>query len=105
MPSRYESFGLTAIEAAACGLPTLAFDVGGVSQAVREDVSGCLIADGDINAYAGRMREILETKHERPHRQALAWAESFAWTRIAVAELDIWARLLQEAALSSPHVS
>ncbi|WP_427937495.1 glycosyltransferase [Achromobacter marplatensis] len=105
LPSRYESFGLTAVEAAACGLPTLAFDVGGVSRAVREGVSGYLIADGDINAYAGRMREILETKHERPHRRALAWAESFAWTRIAEAELDIWARLLQEAALSSPHVS
>ena len=105
LPSRYESFGLTAVEAAACGLPTLAFDVGGVSRAVREGVSGYLIANGDINAYAGRMREILETKHERPHRRALAWAESFAWTRIAEAELDIWARLLQEAALSSPHVS
>ncbi len=105
LPSRYESFGLTAIEAAACGLPTLAFDVGGVSQAVSEDVSGCLIADGDINAYAEKMLEMLESGHENPDCQALAWAESFAWTRIAVAELDIWARLLQEAALSSPHVS
>ena len=104
LPSRYESFGLTAVEAAACGLPALAFDVGGVSQAVREGVSGYLIADGDINAYADKMREMLEAKHERPHRQATAWAESFAWTRIAVAELDIWARLRhQAAALSSPH--
>ena len=46
---------------------------------------------------------MLESGHENPDRQALAWAESFAWRRIAEAELDIWARLLQEAALSSPH--
>ena len=103
LPSRYESFGLTAVEAAACGLPTLAFDVGGVSQAVREGVSGYLIADGDINAYAEKMLEMLESGHESPSRAALEWAESFAWARVAEAELDIWARLLQEAALSTPH--
>ncbi len=106
LPSRYESFGMTAIEAAACGLPTLAFDVGGVSQAVREGVSGHLIADGEITAYALKMREILETPRARPHRRAIAWADSFAWTRIAEAELDIWARLRhQAAALSSHHAS
>ena len=103
LPSRYESFGLTTVEAAACGLPTLAFDVGGVSQAVGEDVSGCLIADGDINAYAEKMLEMLESGHENPDCQALAWAESFAWRRIAEAELDIWARLRDTAALSSSH--
>ena len=103
LPSRYESFGLTAIEAAACGLPTLAFDVGGVSQAVREGVSGYLIADGDINAYARKMREMLETPRERPSRAALEWAESFAWRRVAEAELEIWARLRDTAALSSSH--
>ena len=48
LPSRYESFGMTAVEAAACGLPTLAFDVGGLSQAVREGKSGHLVPDGDI---------------------------------------------------------
>ena len=103
LPSRYESFGLTAVEAAACGLPTLAFDVGGVSQAVGEGVSGCLIADGDINAYAEKMIKMLETPRARPHRKTLEWAESFAWKRIAEAELDIWAHMRDTAALSSSH--
>ena len=105
LPSRYESFGMTAIEAAACGVPALAFDVGGLSQAVREGVSGHLIADGDITAYAQKMMEMLENPRERPCRAALEWAESFAWRRVAEAELDIWARLRQGAALSSPHAS
>lgn len=105
LPSRYESFGMTAIEAAACGLPTLAFDVGGLSQAVSEGKSGHLIADGDIPAYARKMMEMLETSREGPNRQAARWAESFAWRRVAEAELDIRARLRQGAALSSPHAS
>lgn len=105
LPSRYESFGMTAIEAAACGLPTLAFDVGGLSQAVSESVSGHLIAEGDTNAYARKMIEMLETPREDPDRQAVKWAESFAWRQVAEAELDIWARLRDTAALSSPHAS
>ncbi len=105
LPSRYESFGMTAIEAAACGLPTLSFDVGGISQAVSEGVSGHLIAEGDINAYARKMIQTLENPRERPCRAATRWAESFAWRRIAEAELDIRARLRDTAALSSPHAS
>ena len=105
LPSRYESFGLTAIEAAACGLPALAFDVGGVSQAVREGVSGHLIADGNTSAYAKAMLQMLENPRERPDRAALAWAESFAWKRVAEAEMEIWARLRQGAALSTQDAS
>lgn len=105
LPSRYESFGMTAVEAAACGLPALAFDVGGLSQAVREGVSGHLIPDGEITAFAQKMMEMLENPCERPCRAALEWAESFAWRRVAEAELDIWARLRQGAALSSHHAT
>ena len=105
LPSRYESFGMTAIEAAACGLPTLAFDVGGLSQAVSEGASGHLVAEGDIHAYAQKMTGMLERCSEGPDRQAIKWAESFAWRRVAEAELDIWARLRQGATLSSHHAS
>lgn len=105
LPSRYESFGMTAVEAAACGLPTLAFDVGGLSQAVCEGKSGHLIPDGDTRAYARKMRQTLESPAERPCPKATRWAESFAWRRVAEAELEIWARLRQGAALTSPHAS
>ena len=105
LPSHYESFGMTAVEAAACGAPTLAFDVGGVSQAVSEGVSGHLITDGEIHAFARKMIQALENPGERPILEATRWAESFAWRRVAEAELDIWARLRQGAALSSPHAS
>ena len=105
LPSRYESFGMTAVEAAACGLNTLAFDVGGLSQAVCEGKSGHLIEEGDTRAYAQKMLQTLENPGKRPNPEATRWAESFAWRRVAEAELDIWARLRQGAALSSTHAS
>ncbi len=105
LPSRYESFGLTAVEAAACGLPTLAFDVGGVSQAVREGVSGRLVAEGDIHTYAQMMLQTLDNPDDHPNRAALQWAASFAWKRVAEEELEIWARLRQGAVLSTHDAS
>lgn len=95
LPSRYESFGIAAVEAAACGLPTLAFDVGGVSRAVRAGQSGHLVPDGDTAAYARKMREMLEEGRGGPHRGALAWAEAFSWERIAEAELAVWRNLIR----------
>ncbi len=98
LPSRYESFGIAALEAAACGLRTLAFDVGGVSRAVRAGQSGHLVPDGDTPAYARKMREMLEGERGRPRREALAWAEAFSWERIAEAERKVWRNLMRKRA-------
>jgi glycosyltransferase involved in cell wall biosynthesis len=43
MPSRYESFGLVAIEAMAAGAPVIALEAGGIAEVVDDDVSGRLI--------------------------------------------------------------
>lgn len=52
VPSIAESFGLTALEAAACGTPTVASDVGGLSDHVIEGENGFLIPPGDPAAIA-----------------------------------------------------
>lgn len=43
MPSRYESFGLVAIEAMAAGAPVIALNAGGLAEVVVDGISGCLI--------------------------------------------------------------
>lgn len=59
VPSRSESFGLVALEAAACGTPVVASDVGGLRDNVVPDKTGYLIGSRDSDAYARRVIDIL----------------------------------------------
>lgn len=55
MPSRSESFGVTALEAAACGLPVVASRVGGVADVVADGVTGFLVPPDNPAALAERL--------------------------------------------------
>lgn len=60
LPSRAESFGLVALEAAACGKPTVAFNVGGVSDIVRPGVTGELVPPEDTSAFVSAIAKLLD---------------------------------------------
>lgn len=80
LPGDVEGFGMVAIEAAAHGLPTIGFAVGGIPDAVAEGVSGQLAASGD---YADLTRIIIERLASPLAGQSAACrrhAESFSWT-------------------------
>lgn len=87
-----EGFGMVAIEAAAHGLPTVAFDVGGVADAVVEGKSGTLVREGDYQGMAAAIDGLLPPT---PLQRALCRKEAaaFGW--------DVFGRRLRDVLLES----
>lgn len=59
VPSLYESFGLVALEAMACGVPVIATAVGGLKEIVQDGESGLLVPPGDAFALARALTTLL----------------------------------------------
>jgi N-acetyl-alpha-D-glucosaminyl L-malate synthase BshA len=60
LPSELESFGLSALEAMACGVPVVGSDAGGLPEVVQHTETGFLLPVGDIDGMAARTLEILK---------------------------------------------
>lgn len=85
VPSRSESFGLVALEAAACGVPTVASAVGGLLTLVEHGHSGYLVESRDPADYASRVDLILRDPvlARRLSVSAAARARTYTWSTSA----------------------
>lgn len=83
--SEKEGWGLTVLEANACGTPTVASDVPGLRDAVRHDESGLLVPFGDVGATAEALLRILtdDGVWRRLRTGALAWSARYTWDAVA----------------------
>lgn len=84
-PSPKEGWGLTNLEAAACGTPTVASDSAGLRESVVEGETGFLVAHDDPSAWARRLEELLadEGLRGRLGRGAREHASRYTWERAA----------------------
>jgi D-inositol-3-phosphate glycosyltransferase len=85
VPSHYESFGMVALEAMACGTPVVASQVGGLAYLVQDGITGYTVPSSDVEALAGRLGELIRNKSLRDQlgAQAAAVAQEFSWDIIA----------------------
>ncbi|MBI3078454.1 MAG: glycosyltransferase, partial [Deltaproteobacteria bacterium] len=85
LPSRYESFGMVALEAMACGTPVIASRVGGLPFIVRDGATGLLVPEGNSRLLADTIGQLLrdERRREAMSVQAARFAQGFAWSRVA----------------------
>lgn len=85
VPSRSESFGLVALEAAACGVPTIASAVGGLLSLVEHGHTGYLVDSRDPGEYAAWADKILADPvlARRLAVSAAARASGYTWSTSA----------------------
>ena len=99
LPSYYESFGMVALEAMACGSPVIASRVGGLATTVRDGVTGFLVRDGDADALAERIDALVDDPDLRYRlgREGVQWAARHRWPCVAEAVCREYARLESRA--------
>jgi D-inositol-3-phosphate glycosyltransferase len=107
LPSYYESFGMVALEAMACGSAVIASRVGGLQTTVRDGVTGLLVSEGDPCALAETVARVLDdgALRWRLGREGVRWAAGHRWPCVAEAICREYASLVDEAQehLASPR--
>jgi D-inositol-3-phosphate glycosyltransferase len=95
MPSYYESFGMVALEAMACGSPVVASRVGGLTTTIQDGVTGHLVPEGDPAALADRLNHLLRDGRERVRLGAAAahWAAEHRWPCVAESVCRLYSEL------------
>ncbi len=98
VPSHYESFGMVALEAMACGTPVVASQVGGLAFLVQDGVTGYHVPDGEPDALADRLLALLENPELRRTMgdQGAMYAQGYSWEIIADRILHLYHELLSE---------
>jgi len=93
VPSYYESFGMVAAEAQACGCPVIASNVGGLANIVQDGYTGLLTEPKDPLDLALAMEALLTNNvlAKRMGRNAAGYAQSeFKWTSITDKVKDLY---------------
>jgi glycosyltransferase involved in cell wall biosynthesis len=90
-PSPKEGWGLTVIEANACGCPVVAADSPGLRDSIMHDRTGLLYPFGDTEVLAENIISLVNYKERRDFfsTQAILWAQKFDWEKSADKAVEI----------------
>ncbi|GAA2067314.1 glycosyltransferase family 4 protein [Williamsia deligens] len=93
LPSRYEPFGIVALEAAAVGAPLVTSTAGGLGEAVTDGVTGLAFPPGDVAGLAAAVRGVLLDPAAAQRRAAAArerLTAEFSWRLVAQRTTEVY---------------
>lgn len=98
VPSQYESFGMVALEAMACGTPVVASQIGGLAYLVQDGVTGYTVPVDDPRELARRITSLLSDPdlREKMGQQGVNVAQNYAWDKIASRLMAVYEDLLKQ---------
>lgn len=96
MPSLYESFGMVALEAMACGTPVIASEVGGLGYLVQNGITGYTVPDSNPEALCSKLSGLLNDSGLRKSMgsSAAQHALDYAWENVAEKISAVYRNLL-----------
>ena len=100
VPSHYESFGMVALEAMACGTPVVASQVGGLAFLVQDGETGFTVPVDDPQALAERLATLINDPKLRKQMgdKASEFAQAYGWEKIATRITKLYEEVLGEKA-------
>jgi glycosyltransferase involved in cell wall biosynthesis len=100
-PTLYEGFGLSLIEAMACGLAPVVSATPGPLEIVRNGIDGLVVGPRDPSALAGALQRLIDDRSllERLRGAAQQRARSFRWRTIAKTKLELYEQFLDHKRL------
>jgi D-inositol-3-phosphate glycosyltransferase len=95
VPSHYESFGMVALEAMACGTPVIASQVGGLAYLIQDGVTGYHVPDGEPDTLCEKLAFLLgdEALRHSLGQNAAEYAKGYAWEKIARQIMGVYEEL------------
>ncbi len=97
MPSHYESFGMVALEAMACGTPVVASQVGGLGFLVRDGETGYVVPGNDVEKLAHYLVKLIKDQQLQAKlgNQSAAYARNYAWSIITEKIIEVYQQELK----------
>ena len=96
MPSRFEGWGIVAIEAQACEKAIIGTDIPGLRDAIKNSETGILVEPDNPYALSVAMQGLIEDKDKRLRlgKKGKQWARNFKWENIAQEQLKFYKEVI-----------